>query len=384
MDNSDNIIVTAQRRDAPARDAAVAVTVMSTEQIEGTATRSGEAQDAASAAQPVAQAGPAESVNGVREDAAIATADWNPARPWIAAFDAAGANWPAEVERQRVIHGTLPLFWFDLAEWQYRKGRVEEARRAVVAALDLPSRDNQTLAIVAARLQRYGDLDRAIALVEQLMDRESERPQPPRTLAILLMQRAEASRVAGRQAAARADLHRAITLLADAVLTVRREMPLGFAPTTLMDANLAVQRFRALGGQDHDLPPALVRMLDSDIRVVVEWNTPRTDLDLWVTQPNGEAVGYSHRLALDGGQLTADVTTGYGPEEFLLHVAGPGTYTIRAHTFRADRNNPNGPSTLAARIIRNFGRPNQSEELVDIEMNPDDGGQQMVGSVVIR
>lgn len=312
-------------------------------------------------------------------------AQWASDRPWVAAFESAGDGWPAEVARQRVANGQAPIFWFDLAEWHFGKGRSAEARRAVESALDLESRDNQTLATVAARLQRYGDLDRAIWLMEQLVDREDERPQPPRTLAVLLMQRADLAQQAGRTDAARADLARAITLLADSVLTVRRETYRGFEQTALMDANLALARYRALGGTDATLPQRLIALLDTDIRIVVEWNTPRTDLDLWVEQPNGEDVGYSHPQSNTGGRLTADVTNGFGPEEFLLRRAAPGTYTIRAKTFASDRSNPNGPSTLSARIIRNFGRANQSEELVDVEMDPSESdGRQLIGRIVIR
>ncbi|MFM6852998.1 MAG: hypothetical protein ACKOUM_02835, partial [Sphingopyxis sp.] len=299
-------------------------------------------------------------------------------------LERAGAQWSDELERQRAAHGNFPYFWFDVADWQFSKGRPAEARRAVEAALDLPTRDNQTLAIVAARLQRFGGLDRAIALMEQLADRENERPQPPRTLAVLLMQRAQGHVDAGRTAAALADLQRAIALLADSVLTVRRENALGFETVALMDANLAVARYRALGGQDHGLPAALVAMLDTDIRVVMEWNTPRTDLDLWVELPNGEDVGFSHILSATGGKLSGDVRNGFGPEEFLLRRAGPGVYTVRANTFASDRANPNGPSSLSVRIIRNFGRANQSEELMDVAMEVDAGGRQLVGRVTIR
>lgn len=376
-DDNANIIVTGTRAESRMQDSPVAVSVVSSEHV-GDAAR--ETADALPGGYAQSRAN--------QDDGGIQTAsalpEWSPARPWLAALDAAGDKWEGEQDRLAATHGALPLFWYDVAEWHFQKGRVAEARRAVASALDLPSRDNQTLSIVAARLQRYRDLDRAIALGEQLADRENERPQPLRTLAVLLMQRAEGHRVAGRNEAARADLHRAIALLADAVLTVRREQYRGFEQTALMDANLAVQRYRALGGRDHALPTRLVRMLDTDIRICIEWNTPRTDMDLHVTQPDGQEVYFGYRQSTNGGQLTADVTNGFGPEEFLLRVAAPGTYTIQTNSFAEDRANPNGPSTIAARIIRNFGRLNQSEELIDVEMQPDAGGRQLVGRMVIR
>nr|MCU0729589.1 hypothetical protein [Sphingopyxis sp.] len=221
------------------------------------------------------------------------------------------------------------------------------------------------------------------ALIEQLADRENERPQPLRTLAVLLMQRAEAHRVAGRQANARTDLERAIRLLADSVLTVRREQFRGFESVALMDANLAVQRYRAVGGRDHALPQRLVRMLDTDVRVVIEWNTPRTDMDLHVEQPDGVEVWYGATQSAAGGKLSGDVTNGFGPEEYLIRSGPRGTYTITTNSFATDRTNPNGPTTIAARLIRNFGRPNQTEEIIDVEMMPDAGSRQMVGRIVV-
>ncbi len=372
-----DIVVTGTLRQSPNLESASPVSVVSNERLEpgaDAAAAASESDDGTS--EPLAGGEPARDV--------IQTAEWTPGRPWITAIDAAGANWSSEVERQRVFHGALPLFWFDLAEWHWRAGRAAEARRAVASALELATRDNQTLEIVAGRLLRYGEIDRALALYTQLADREDERPQPIRLQAMALMARAEAHRTAGRTDAALADMQRAIGLFADAVLTVRRETFRGFETVTLMDANLAVQRFRALGGRDHTLPARLVGMLETDVRVVVDWNTPRTDLDLWVAQPDGERVGFSNTQSAVGGKLSGDVTNGFGPEEFLLRTAPRGTYTIEIDTFASDRTNPNGPSTVQARIIRNFGRPNQSEELVDVEMDPEDDGMRRVGTITIR
>ena len=60
----------------------------------------------------------------------------------------------------------------------------------LLSALELPTRNNQTLAIVADRLLRYGETDRAIWLLERLLAAEDDRPQPRRTLALALARRA--------------------------------------------------------------------------------------------------------------------------------------------------------------------------------------------------
>ncbi len=370
------IIVTAAGTRAPNLESATPITSI-------TSDSSDEIDRAASSSDVTAQASPTALGNldqGYAADDGIRLPTWSSDRVWIARLTNA-ADWQAEQDALAREYGALPIFWFDVAEWHFRAGRVAQARRAVESALDLPARDNETLAIVANRLTRYGDFDRAIFLLRQLAMRENERPQPLYTLGVTLMARAEAHRSAGRRDAARADLAEALASITDAVIKVRRENYAGFETLALMDANRALAQLRALGGDSRVLPQSLIRNLELDLRVVVEWNTPRTDLDLWVTAPDGERVGYSNRQGRQGGHLTADVTNGFGPEEFVLRRADNGSYHIQANSFAPDRTNPNGPSSLSARIIRNFGRPNQSEERVDVEMQPDRANWSEIGRV---
>ena len=311
----------------------------------------------------------------------IEVADWNADRPYLDRLDKAGADYERAIDKEMKEQGLIPLFWFDVAEWHWRAGRKEEARRAIEAALDVPTRDNQTLAIVAARLLRYGSHDRAIWLLERLMERETDRPQPMRTLALALIERAK---YAATQDAAKADLGRAIDLLAKSATTVTDVSARGFETVALMEANAALAKLKAMGGSSSALDPRLVALLDTDVRVVMEWNTPRTDLDLWVTEPKGAKVGYSYPLSPWGGKLSGDVTNGYGPEEYIIRRANSGKYEVRAETFASDRTNPNGPSTLTVRLIRNFGRPSQSEELIDLELPAEDRGEMEVGAFTLE
>ncbi len=311
----------------------------------------------------------------------IKVADWNADRPYLDRLDKAGANFEAAIDKEMKEQGLIPLFWFDVAEWHWQAGRKEEARRAIEAALDLPTRDNQTLAIVASRLLRYGSHDRAIWLLEKLVERETDRPQPMRTLGLALVERAKYAKTTD---AAKADLARAVDLLAKAATTVTDVAARGIETVTLMEANAALAKLKAMGGSSSALDERLVALLTADVRVVMEWNTPRTDLDLWVTEPKGARVGYSSPLSPWGGKLSGDVTNGYGPEEYVIRNANSGKYVVRANTFASDRANPNGPSTLTVRLIRNFGRPNQSEELMDFEMASEDRGEVEVGEFTLE
>ncbi len=358
----DVVVVTGARRAESAQDAAVAVSAISSEDAGGT----GAAKD-----------GGAPSREG-----SITVAEWKADRPYLKKFDAAGAGWERAIDQEMKTHGAIPLFWFDVAEWHWRKGRTDEARRAVESALDLPTRDNQTLAIVAGKLLRYGAHDRAIWLLERLMEREDKRPQPKRSLALALLERAKAPGVTA--AVAKSDTARAVELLTQAATDVYEQPARGMEGVALMEANAALARLKRLGGSSDALDPRLVALLDSDLRVVVEWNTPRTDLDLWVEEPKGYDVGYSSPLSPWGGKLSGDITNGYGPEEYVIRRAVTGTYDIRANTFASDPANPNGPSSLTVRLIRNFGRPDQSEELMDIEMPAAERERAELGQISIK
>jgi tetratricopeptide (TPR) repeat protein len=324
---------------------------------------------------------PAEAqVSGSQGEPPVA-AEWASARPYMALLRAAPAvRRDAVLSEQQALHGALPAFWFDVAELAWREGRREEARRLLLSALDLPTRNNETLAIVAERLFRYGEEERAIEMFEAVVAAEPERPQPLRSLALALGKRSEKQ----PPEAARADLARAIDLFSQVITKPWNGSYSGVELIALMEVNRLIVRYRALGGSAVPLDPRLIAMLDVDLRVVIEWNTEATDLDLWVDEPNGERAMYSNQETLIGGHMSEDMTEGYGPEEYLLRRAPAGTFTVRANVYAADSINPNGASRINARLIRNFGRPDETEESVEIELLPDKGGDRDADDESVR
>jgi tetratricopeptide (TPR) repeat protein len=316
------------------------------------------------------------------EGTRLVPAEWSPDRPYLTALKAVPAAKRERVlaEQQR-LHGSLPAFWLDVSEYYYRAGRRAEALRLLLSALDLPTRDSETLAIVADRLMRYGETDRAIYLYERLAALEPDRPQPIRSLALALGNRG----MKGSGERAKADLARAISLLTTVIMTPWDGDYEGIELVALMEVNRLIPHYRRLGGEDMPLDPRLIALLDVDLRVVIEWNTEETDLDLWVDEPNGERAMYNNQLTAIGGHMSEDMTDGYGPEEYLLRRALPGTYVIRADTYASDEINPNGPSRVTARLIRDFGRPTEREEVVDVELVPDEEDDEvLIGRLVVR
>ncbi len=74
------------------------------------------------------------------------------------------------------------------------------------------------------------------------------------------------------------------------------------------------------------------------ILVTLVWDTPSTDVDLYVKEPAGQSVYYSSKS--HAGNLDVDRTQGFGPENYSLGQAGhpgpAGNYQVRVHYY-ADR-----------------------------------------------
>jgi hypothetical protein len=78
---------------------------------------------------------------------------------------------------------------------------------------------------------------------------------------------------------------------------------------------------------------------ENDIKVYLTWDTDRSDVDLWVTNPAGEKVFYSHAQGQFGEALYHDVTTGYGPESFTAPHAHAGEYQVQVNYYGVGRSN---------------------------------------------
>jgi hypothetical protein len=232
---------------------------------------------------------------------------------------------------------------------------------------------------VAARLQRYGGMDRAIWLLERAAAETDYLPQPRRTLALALARRAAGAHGSD----ARQDLERAVTLLHEVIMTPWEGDYDGIEVIALMEINELLPRARDAGVRRIPLDQRLRKLLDVDLRVVIEWNTGATDMDLWVDEPNGERSIYNNALTAIGGRLSNDMTDGFGPEEYLLRHAARGEYRISVNVYDTDVINPNGSTVVTARLFRNFGRADQSEQTMEIELVPEEKGEKLIGRFTV-
>ncbi|MEO1451711.1 MAG: DUF2135 domain-containing protein [Bacteroidota bacterium] len=112
----------------------------------------------------------------------------------------------------------------------------------------------------------------------------------------------------------------------------------------------------------------LIADLPTDLRVVLDWDTDRVDMDLWVTDPRGEKCYYAHDATAIGGQISADFTGGYGPEEFLIKKAMSGTWKVQVNYYGARAQRLTGPVHIQCRLIRDYGRPHETVKSVTLRL----------------
>jgi hypothetical protein len=100
----------------------------------------------------------------------------------------------------------------------------------------------------------------------------------------------------------------------------------------------------------------------SDLRVTISWNTDDTDIDLWVIEPDGEKCFYQRKQTKSGGELSEDMTQGYGPERYRVATAMKGTYRVVVHYYRANPNLLAGETHVNVVVTRHAGTPQETTE----------------------
>lgn len=141
---------------------------------------------------------------------------------------------------------------------------------------------------------------------------------------------------------------------------------LDLSATALSETANAVQYFEEQEDNVR-LAESLLFTGSGDVQVTLTWDNT-SDLDLWVTDPDGEKIYYANSTSASGGELDYDDVDGFGPENiYWAQGAAPaGTYLCQVHYY-------GGSGTANYNVlIQAFGQTNQysgalnPDEVVDI------------------
>jgi len=255
---------------------------------------------------------------------------------------------------ERPNHLASTAFFLDAADVLIAKNQKALAVRVLSNLAEMDLENRHILRILGYRLLQAGDSAAALPVFRKVLELSPEEPQSYRDLGLAL--------------AADGQLQKAIDMLYEVVVRPWHNRFPEIELITLAELNAIV----ATAGTKLDtsrILPQLLKNLPLDLRVVLTWDADNTDIDLWVTDPNGEKAYYGNRLTYQGGRMSQDFTGGYGPEEFSLKRAKPGKYRIEAQYYGDRRQAVTGPTTLQVRLATKFGTAAQAERMITLRLS---------------
>ncbi|HSD16172.1 MAG TPA: VIT domain-containing protein [Thermomonas sp.] len=258
---------------------------------------------------------------------------------------------------ERDSHAASTAFYLDVADLLLQRGRRDEALRVLSNLAELELENRHVLRVLGYRLMQARAYPLAVQVFRQVLEMAAEEPQSHRDLALAL--------------AAVGDRQQAIRHLYD---VVSGQWDGRFAEIELVALN-ELNQIVATSPTKLDIgfiDPRLLRNLPLDLRVALSWDSDNSDMDLWVTDPNGEKCYYGHTLTYQGGLISDDFTGGYGPEEFVLRDAKPGKYKVQANFYGDRQQVVTGATTLSLRLSTGWGTGRQKDQAVTLRLSGKD------------
>ncbi|TXH73870.1 MAG: DUF2135 domain-containing protein [Lysobacteraceae bacterium] len=255
---------------------------------------------------------------------------------------------------ERDNHADSTAFYLDVGDLLLKKGHRGLALRVLSNLAEMGLENRHILRVLGYRLMQAGDYARAVEIFREVLRLAEEEPQSHRDLGLALAaagQRQEAIKrlyeVAAREWDGRFSEVEAVALNEMNVVIATSPLPLD---TTFIDARL-------------------LKNMPLDLRAVLSWDSDNSDMDLWVTDPNGERCYYGNRNTYQGGLLSDDFTGGYGPEEFVLRSAKPGKYKVEANFFGDNQQIVTGATTLSLTLSTGWGSARQKDQKVTLRLS---------------
>jgi Ca-activated chloride channel homolog len=253
---------------------------------------------------------------------------------------------------ERAGYTNSTAFILDVADLMFERDQPVLATRVLSNLAEMDLENRQVLRILAARLVQANRADLALPVLRQVLALAPDEPQSQRDLGLALA-------AAGQPQAA-----------VDALYEVARHQWPRFPEIELialaeMNAIIATT---ATPLNTARIDPRLLKNLPLDLRATLSWDADNTDIDLWVTDPNGERAYYGNPLTYQGGRVSKDVTSGYGPEEFSLKRAKPGKYIVQAQFYGHRQQIVSGATTIQLALTTGFGGAQQKQQGVTLRL----------------
>ena len=280
---------------------------------------------------------------------------WNPKTPYMDSIKKAGKGTYQEYLKQRVDYGTSAGFYMDCADFFEKAKDRKTALRVLSNLAEMELENKQVLRILGYKLRFWGELDAAATIFKAVLKLAPEEPQSYRDLALALD-----------------DMERFQEAIDTMMHLVKYKFDRRFPEIeviALTEINRMILRAERKGISIKNVDKDFIKPIQTDIRVIINWDTDMSDMDLWVTDTFGEKCFYSHRFTVTGGRNSCDFTQGYGPEEYMIRNAVKGKYHVQTDYYGTHTQKVLGPVTLYAEIYTNYARENESRQFLSYRLD---------------
>ena len=264
---------------------------------------------------------------------------------------------------QRKDYIKVPAYYSDVSS--YFKNRFNEniyASRILSNISETDFDDYELLKVYAYQLQLNFESDLAVFIFERILELRPEDSQSYRDLALAYQKVGQCQEAL--------DLFNSIVTGTIYENSNRRIFP-GMKLIAQNEIKHLIQNYK----EDLDLTAIdknLIKAINIDIRVVVDWNHNDTDIDLHVIDPNLEECFYSHPQTKLGGIISPDMTQGFGPEEFVLEKAKKGDYFIKIKYYGDRYQKAENPTFMKVTIYKYYGTKRESKAIKMIRLTNKD------------
>jgi Ca-activated chloride channel homolog len=290
--------------------------------------------------------------------ATIALQAWVPDAPYMKRLQNAGKD---ELYRvyldERAAYLSSSSFYMDAAGVFFDRGLPELGLRVLSNLAEMNLENRQLLRLYAYRLVQVRRNDLAVPVFERIGELAPNEPQSWRDLGLALAESGQPQR--------------AVNALWEVVSQPWNGRFAGINMIALAELNAIAAQPVASGQPALDMSRVdtrLRRNLPLALRVVMAWDSDDTDIDMWVSDPNGERASYANRLTHQGGAMSPDARGGYGPEEFSLKTAKTGKYGIEAQFYGHRQQVLSAGTTVMVRVTTGFGTPQARDEWTTLRL----------------
>ncbi|WP_296620784.1 VIT domain-containing protein [Marivirga sp.] len=270
-------------------------------------------------------------------------------------------------------YAEIPSFYFDVATYMFQKSQREKGLRVISNLAELELENTELLRTLGRKLSEYQFYKEAIVIFKEI---ESIRSFEPHSYIDLGLTYAEM----GKYQQALDHLYTVIDKVWDRDIISR--FP-GIELIVLHDMNKIIHNH----GKELDISgvdECFIYHMPLDIRIVIDWDANETDIDLWVTDPNGEKCSYQNKNTQLGGRMSNDITAGYGPEEFRLKKAIEGNYNIEVNFYGSNKQTVLDNVSVRAIVYTRFGFDNEQKEILTLQLEPSKEGEFTVGELAFE